>query len=247
MANSLDVFKEISRLPSVSYSALTPNVRGLEDAITANVDEVAVFAAASESFSQKNINCSTDQSIERFKPLIEQALAKNLTVRGYVSCVVGCPYEGDISPRSVAAVAKQLFDLGCYEISLGDTIGVGTPKKIRDVIEAVASEIPRYAIAIHCHDTYGQAIANIYESLEADIRTFDSSVAGLGGCPYAAGASGNVASEDLVYLLQGLGLDSGIDLEKLITAGNFISQQLGRVNQSKVARAITSKLRASST
>lgn len=244
MASSLEVFDKISRRQSVTYSALTPNLRGLQDAITANADEVAVFAAASESFSQKNINCSIDQSIERFKPLIEQALAQNLTVRGYVSCVAGCPYEGDISARSVASVAKQLFDLGCYEISLGDTIGVGTPKKIRNVIEAVANEIPRDAIALHCHDTYGQAIANIYESLDANIATFDSSVAGLGGCPYAAGASGNVASEDLVYLLQGLGLDCGVDIERLIKAGNFISHQLGRSNQSKVAQAITSKVNA---
>ena len=244
MASSLEVFDKISRRQSVTYSALTPNLRGLQDAITANADEVAVFAAASESFSQKNINCSIDQSIERFKPLIEQALAQNLTVRGYVSCVAGCPYEGDISARSVASVAKQLFDLGCYEISLGDTIGVGTPKKIRNVIEAVANEIPRDAIALHCHDTYGQAIANIYESLDANIATFDSSVPGLGGCPYAAGASGNVASEDLVYLLQGLGLDCGVDIERLIKAGNFISHQLGRSNQSKVAQAITSKVNA---
>ena len=243
MANSLEVFNRIERNNSVIYSALTPNLRGLETAVTAKVDEVAVFAAASESFSQKNINCSIDESIERFKPVISQALEKKLKIRGYVSCIAGCPYEGDISPKSVACVAKRLFELGCYEISLGDTIGVGSPNKIRAVIEAVAHQIPRQNIAIHCHDTYGQAIANIYESLDADIRTFDSSVAGLGGCPYAAGASGNVATEDVVYLLQGLGLECDVDLEKLIKAGNFISHQLKRNNQSKVAQAVTNKQR----
>jgi len=237
MAGSLNVFNQIDRQQGISYSALTPNLKGLEDAITARVDEVAVFAAASESFSQKNINCSINESIDRFKPAIELARSQGLAIRAYVSCVVACPYEGKTNPKIVASVAKKLFDLGCYEISLGDTIGVGTPKKVRAVIDAVAYEIPREAIAIHCHDTYGQAIANIYASLEADIRTFDSSVAGLGGCPYAAGASGNVASEDLVYLLRGLGLDCGVDLEKLINAGNFITQRLNRSNQSKVAQA----------
>ena len=241
MANSIEVFNQIDRHKSVVYSALTPNLKGLDAAITAKVDEVAVFGAASESFSQKNINCSIDESIDRFKPVFEQALEQNLSIRGYVSCVVGCPYEGSISPKQVALVAKRLFGLGCYEISLGDTIGVGTPKEIRNVIDAVGHEIPLEAIAIHCHDTYGQAIANIYESLDAGVSTFDSSVSGLGGCPYAVGASGNVASEDLVYLLQGLGLECGIDLEKLINAGNFISQKLNRNNQSKVAQAMSIK------
>jgi hydroxymethylglutaryl-CoA lyase len=239
MANSGDVFDRIHRVDTTRYTALTPNMFGLEAALDAKVDEVAVFGAASESFSQKNINCSIQESIDRFTPVIERAISEGIQVRGYVSCVVGCPYEGEIDARSVARVAKRLLELGCYEISLGDTIGVGTPKQITNMIETVALEVPMKQLAIHCHDTYGQALANIYAALESGIRTIDSSVAGLGGCPYAAGASGNVASEDVVYLLEGLGMDCGVDLQKLIKSGNFISQKLGRNNQSKVARALT--------
>ena len=239
MASSAEVFDNIQRAPNIAYSALTPNMKGLEAAITAKADEVAIFGAASESFSQKNINCSIAQSIERFKPVAERAQDLQLPMRGYVSCVVACPYEGVIAPAAVAEVAKKLLELGCYEVSLGDTIGVATPKPIKAMIDAVALEVPKSQLAIHCHDTYGQALANIYAALEMGISTVDSSVAGLGGCPYAAGASGNVASEDVVYMMQGLGLDCGVDLNKLVAAGNFISQCLGRENQSKVAQALS--------
>jgi len=241
MASSAEVLSGIERAPGTDYSALTPNLRGLEYAILANADEVAVFGAASESFSQKNINCSIEQSIQRFIPVIEQALNAGIKVRGYVSCVVACPYEGAIDPQIVASVSKRLIDLGCYEVSLGDTIGVGTPKEIIKMISAVTQEVSVNQLAIHCHDTYGQALANIYAALQCGINTIDSSVAGLGGCPYAAGASGNVASEDVVYLLEGLGLKCGIDLTQLIEAGNFISQKIGRSNQSKVAQALSNK------
>jgi len=239
MANSGDVFNRIHRSATTIYSALTPNMFGLQAALDAKVNEVAVFGAASESFSQKNINCSIQESIDRFTPVIERAISEGIHVRGYVSCVVGCPYEGEIDARKVAAVAKQLIELGCYEISLGDTIGVGTPKQITHMIKTVALEVPMEQLAIHCHDTYGQALANIHTALELGITTIDSSVAGLGGCPYAAGASGNVASEDVVYMLEGLGIDCGVDLHKLIKSGNFISQILGRNNQSTAARALT--------
>ncbi|GAA6138144.1 hydroxymethylglutaryl-CoA lyase [Arenicella sp. 4NH20-0111] len=238
MASSANVFQQITRVESVCYSALTPNLKGLEAALEANVDEIAVFAAASESFSQKNINCSIEQSIERFIPVIERALENNISVRGYVSCVVGCPYEGNISPNAVALVSQKLSDLGCYEVSLGDTIGVGTPNAIINMLNVVKDATPVEQLAIHCHDTYGQALANIYAAIEAGVTTVDSSVAGLGGCPYASGASGNVASEDVVYMLEGLGLNCGVDLGKLIDAGNFISTQLGRASQSKVAQAL---------
>lgn len=239
MASSGDVLANIKRASNISYAALTPNMVGLEAALLANVDEIAVFGAASESFSQKNINCSIEESIQRFIPVIEHALKAGIKVRGYVSCVVACPYEGPINPRVVAAVSKRLIDLGCYEVSLGDTIGIGTPKQIIDMISAVSVDVSVQQLAIHCHDTYGQAVANIYAALDCGISTIDSSVAGLGGCPYAVGASGNVASEDVVYLLQGLGLECGVDLGKLVSAGNFISQTLGRSNQSKVAQAIS--------
>ncbi|MEM7359630.1 MAG: hydroxymethylglutaryl-CoA lyase [Pseudomonadota bacterium] len=241
MANSDQVFQSINRQPGISYSALTPNLRGFEAALAAGVDEVAVFAAASESFSQKNINCSIAESLERFAPVMEAARHHNVPVRGYVSCVAGCPYEGEIAPEAVGDVAQQLSALGCYEISLGDTIGTGTPLVIQKMIEAVAKHTPASQLAMHCHDTYGQAIANIVTALECGITTIDSSVAGLGGCPYAKGASGNVASEDVVYLLQGLGIETGVDLDKLIAAGQFISTQLGRANQSKVANACQAK------
>ncbi|AZQ10065.1 hydroxymethylglutaryl-CoA lyase [Shewanella khirikhana] len=239
MADSGEVLKGISRVAGVRYSALTPNLKGLELALDANASEVAVFAAASEGFSQKNINCSIEESIERFIPLIEKAKEHNLPVRGYVSCVLGCPYDGEIAVSEVARVSEILYKLGCYEISLGDTIGVGTPVKARKMVEAVAAKVPADKLALHFHDTYGQALANILACLESGIRTLDTSVAGLGGCPYAKGASGNLASEDLVYMLHGMGIDTGIDLGKLIEAGNRISAALGRQNGSKVARALS--------
>lgn len=238
MAGSAEVLAGIQRRPGVRYSALTPNLRGLEAALQAGVDEVAVFAAASESFSQRNINCSIHESLQRFEPLMEAAARHNLPVRGYVSCVLGCPYEGDIAPTAVARVAKALTEMGCYEISLGDTIGVGTPNATRRLIETVARDLPRERLAGHFHDTYGQALANIYASLLEGVAVFDSSVAGLGGCPYAQGATGNVASEDVLYLLHGLDIDTGIDLQRLAEAGQRICQRLGRANGSRVARAL---------
>ncbi len=237
MAGSAEVFAQIEQTPGVTYAALTPNLKGLEAAIAAGVSEVAVFAAASEAFSQKNINCSIDESLTRFAPLMEAARANGVQVRGYVSCVLGCPYEGEVEPTVVAHVARELFDLGCYEISLGDTIGTGTPNKTRQLIEVVSHGVPRDKLAGHFHDTYGQALANIYASLLEGLCVFDSSVAGLGGCPYAKGASGNVASEDVLYMLDGLGIDTGIDLTALVAAGQRISDVLGRPNASRVARA----------
>ena len=241
MADSNAVFAAIERNPRIVYSALTPNLQGLDAALEAGVGEVAVFAAASESFSQKNINCSIETSIERFRPVIEKALASEIKVRGYISCVVGCPYEGDIDAQVVAKVSQKLLELGCYEISLGDTIGVGTPGSILRVLEAVCKHASIEQLALHCHDTYGQALSNIYAGLQFGIQTYDSSVAGLGGCPYAPGASGNVASEDVIYMLNGLGINSGVDLAALVGVGDMISKILNRDNQSKVARAVTSK------
>ena len=237
MAGSAEVFAQIQRKPGVTYAALTPNLQGFTAALEAGVQEVAVFAAASESFSQKNINCSIAESLQRFMPLMDAARQNGIRVRGYVSCVLGCPYEGEIAPAQVAQVARELFAMGCYEISLGDTIGVGTPGKTRQVIEVVARDIPREHLAGHFHDTYGQALANIYASLLEGIAVFDSSVAGLGGCPYAKGASGNVASEDVVYLLQGLGIETGVNLQQLIAAGERICALLGRQDGSRVAQA----------
>ena len=237
MAGSAEVFAQIEQTPGVTYAALTPNLKGLEAAIAAGVSEVAVFAAASEAFSQKNINCSIDESLTRFAPLMEAARANGVQVRGYVSCVLGCPYEGEVEPTVVAHVARELFDMGCYEISLGDTIGTGTPNKTRQLIEMVSYGVPRDKLAGHFHDTYGQALANIYASLLEGLCVFDSSVAGLGGCPYAKGASGNVASEDVLYMLDGMGIDTGIDLAALVAAGQRISDVLGRPNASRVARA----------
>jgi hydroxymethylglutaryl-CoA lyase len=237
MAGSAELFAGIQRKDGVTYAALTPNLRGFEDALAAGVKEVAVFAAASESFSQRNINCSISESLDRFLPILEAARLHGISVRGYVSCVLGCPYEGDIAPKQVAAVANELFAMGCYEVSLGDTIGTGTPGATRTLFDVVAGQIPRGKLAGHFHDTYGQALANIYASLLEGIQVFDSSVAGLGGCPYAKGATGNVASEDVVYLLNGLGIETGIDLDTLINAGQRISDTLGRANGSRVARA----------
>ncbi|MBO2699953.1 hydroxymethylglutaryl-CoA lyase [Shewanella algae] len=238
MADSGEVLRGISRRAGVCYSALTPNLKGLELALDAGADEVAVFAAASEGFSQKNINCSIEESIARFEPLLSRANEQGIRVRGYVSCVLGCPYDGEIAPAEVARVADILHQLGCYEISLGDTIGVGTPLKARKMLETVAERVPVERLALHFHDTYGQALANILACLETGVSVVDTSVAGLGGCPYAKGASGNLASEDLVYMLHGMGIDTGIDLNKLAQAGRQISQQLGRQTGSKVARAL---------
>ncbi|MCH1931808.1 hydroxymethylglutaryl-CoA lyase [Shewanella sp. A25] len=238
MADSSDVLRNIHRRQGVVYSALTPNVKGLELALDAKASEVAIFGAASQSFSQRNINCSIEESIERFIPLMELAKAHNVPVRGYVSCVLGCPYEGEIAVSEVARVSEILYKMGCYEISLGDTIGVGTPLKARKMLKAVSERVPIEKTALHFHDTYGQALANILACLDLGVRSFDASVAGLGGCPYAKGASGNLASEDLVYMLHGLGLNTGIDLVKLARAGEQISQQLKRKNGSKVANAL---------
>jgi hydroxymethylglutaryl-CoA lyase len=241
MASSEDVFNKISRTPGVTYAALTPNIKGFERALAAKANEVAIFAAASEAFSHKNINCSIDESLARFIPVMEAAKAHDIPVRGYVSCVVGCPYEGDVDPEIVRHISDQLINMGCYEISLGDTIGVGTAGSVRKLIETVTKDIPVERLAVHCHDTYGQALTNIYAALQLGVQVIDSSVAGLGGCPFAKGATGNVATEDVVYLLHGLGIETGIDMDRLIAAGNFISAALGRNNQSRAALAITKK------
>lgn len=237
MAGSDQVFSGLPLNSTTTYAALTPNMRGLERAIECGVKEVAVFAAASESFSQKNINCSITQSLERFTPVIAKASQSGIAVRGYISCVLGCPYEGQVQPTQVAPVAEELLAMGCYEISLGDTIGVGTPASTQQLLDHLLGCLPSDKLAVHMHDTYGQALANILIALQQGIAVVDSSVAGLGGCPYAEGASGNVATEDLVYMLNGLGIEHGVDLDKLMTAGNNICQKLERANNSKVARA----------
>ncbi|RBW50210.1 hydroxymethylglutaryl-CoA lyase [Marinobacter sp. F3R11] len=240
MGDATEVMAGIHRKPGVRYSVLTPNLRGFKSALAAGVDEVAVFGAASESFSQKNINCSIAESLERFLPVMEAAKKHNIPVRGYVSTVLGCPYEGDIAPEQVAKVAKALADMGCYEISLGDTIGTGTPLKAKRMLEAVASHVPMDRLAAHFHDTYGQALANLYAVLEEGIAVIDASVAGLGGCPYANGASGNVATEDVLYMLNGLEIRTGVDLNKLVATGKWITGQLNRHNGSKVGQALQS-------
>ena len=237
MAGSAEVFAGIQQRAGVTYAALAPNLRGFEDALAAGVKEVAVFAAASEAFSQRNINCSISESLQRFEPIMEAAHSHGVRVRGYVSCVLGCPYEGKVSAEQVAPVAKALHEMGCYEVSLGDTIGTGTAGDTRRLFEVVSAVVPRAQLAGHFHDTYGQALANVYASLLEGISVFDSSVAGLGGCPYAKGATGNIATEDVLYLLQGLGIKTGIDLDRLIAAGQRISAVLGRANGSRVARA----------
>jgi hydroxymethylglutaryl-CoA lyase len=242
MADTDKVMAGIIRKPGVSYPVLVPNLQGLDAAIKANVGEIAIFGAASESFSRKNINCSIAESLERFRPVAAKAIAQGLKVRGYISCVLGCPYEGEIAVAAVADVAAQLRAMGCYEVSLGDTIGVGTPAKARAMVEAVAVAVPRERLAIHFHDTWGQALANILACLEAGIATVDSAVAGLGGCPYAKGASGNVASEDVIYMLEGLGIETGVDFAALAAAGRFISDKLGRIPGSKAAQAQAARL-----
>ncbi|GGK59631.1 hydroxymethylglutaryl-CoA lyase [Amphritea balenae] len=238
MGDASEVMSNITRKAGVTYSALTPNLKGLEGAIAAGVDEVAVFGAASEAFTRKNINCSIKESLERFAPVIEMAKEHNIRVRGYVSTVMGCPYDGDIDPAQVAAVSRDLMDMGCYEISLGDTIGVGTPLKAKRMLEAVAKQVPIELLAAHFHDTYGQALANLYAVVEEGVAVIDASVAGLGGCPYAKGASGNVATEDVLYMLNGLGIETGVDLQKLAQIGHWITAQLGRTSGSKVALAL---------
>ena len=237
MAGSAEVFAQIRRKPGVIYGALAPNMRGFEDAVAAGVKEVAVFAAASEAFSQRNINCSISESLARFVPIIEAARQHGISVRGYVSCVLGCPYEGQVSAQQVAQVANELYAMGCYEVSLGDTIGTGTPTATRTLFEAVTAYVPREKLAGHFHDTYGQALVNIYASLQEGIAVFDSSIAGLGGCPYAKGASGNVATEDVLYMLNGMGIETGVDMDKLLLAGEHICNVLGRVTGSRVAKA----------
>jgi len=237
MGDNAEVMARIARLPGVNYPVLTPNLKGFEAALAAGAKEVAVFGAASESFSQKNINCSIAESLDRFVPVVEAARAAGVRVRGYVSCVLGCPYEGEVAPEAVAGVAATLFDMGCYEVSLGDTIGTGTPGKTRRMLDAVARRVPIDKLAGHYHDTYGQALVNIYASLQAGVATFDASVAGLGGCPYAAGASGNVATEDVVYMLDGLGVETGIHLDALVETSAWICERLGRSNGSKVSLA----------
>ena len=229
------------RRPGVAYPVLVPNLRGFDAAVEAGAVEVAIFGAASEAFSQKNINCSIAESLKRFDAVVDAASALEIKVRGYVSCVVACPYEGAIDPAKTAWVAKKLYEMGCYEVSLGDTIGAGTPASVQRMIEVCAKEVPIARLAGHYHDTYGMAIANIYASLELGMAVFDSSIAGLGGCPYAAGASGNVATEDVVFLLEGLSIATGVDLDKLLAAGQFISQQLGREPASKAAKALQAK------
>ena len=241
MAGSADVFASIRQQPGITYAALAPNLRGFEDALAAGVKEVAVFAAASEAFSQRNINCSISESLQRFAPIMQAAREHGVKVRGYISCVLGCPYQGQVDAEQVAPIARELRDMGCYEVSLGDTIGTGTPGATRRLFEVVGAQVPRAELAGHFHDTYGQALANVYASLLEGISVFDSSVAGLGGCPYAKGATGNVATEDVVYLLQGMGIETGIDLDKLIDAGQFISEHLGRPTQSRVAKALLTK------
>jgi hydroxymethylglutaryl-CoA lyase len=241
MADHTEVLEGIRRKPGVSYPVLTPNLKGFEAARAAGATEVAVFGAASESFSKKNINCSIAESLERFRPVADAARQAGIQVRGYISCVLGCPYEGEIAPGKVAEVARALHDMGCYEISLGDTIGTGTPGRTKAMIEACAGKVPIERLAGHYHDTYGQALVNIYASLEMGVATFDSSVAGLGGCPYAKGASGNVATEDVVYMLNGLGIDTGIDLAKLVATGQWICGVIGKEPQSKAGKAIAAK------
>jgi len=243
MADSAEVMAGVERKSGVAYPVLVPNMQGFEAARKAGADEIEVFGAASETFSRKNINCSIAESLERFAPVIKAARAEKMRVRGAVSCAAGCPYEGEVKPRAVAALAEELHEMGCYEISLADTIGVGTPGKVRAMIEAVARKVPIGKLAGHYHDTYGQALANIYASLKAGVKTFDSSVAGLGGCPYAKGATGNVATEDVVYMFNGLGIETGVDLEKLFRAGQFICGELGREPASRVARALAAKMK----
>ncbi|XP_039087306.1 hydroxymethylglutaryl-CoA lyase, mitochondrial isoform X1 [Hyaena hyaena] len=237
MADNAEVLKGIQKFPGVNYPVLTPNIKGFQAAVAAGAKEVSVFGAASEQFTRKNTNCSIEESLQRSDEILRAARAAGIPVRGYVSCALGCPYEGKISPAKVAEITKKMYSLGCYEISLGDTIGVGTPGVMKDMLSAVMHEVPVAALAVHCHDTYGQALANTLIALQMGVSVVDSSVAGLGGCPYAQGASGNLATEDLVYMLSGLGMHTGVNLQKLLEAGTFICQALNRKTCSKVAQA----------
>ncbi len=242
MADTGELLAVIRRKPGVRYPVLVPNMKGFEAAAAATgVDEIAIFGAASESFSRRNINCSIAESLERFAPVAAAALSKGWRVRGYISCVLGCPYEGAVDAAAVAGVAAKLLAMGCYEVSLGDTIGVGTPAKAQAMIDTVAARVPLDRLAVHFHDTYGQALANILASLEKGVAVVDSSVAGLGGCPYARGATGNVASEDVLYLLDGLGIETGVDMDRLAAAGRFVSDVLGRAPVSRVAQALLAR------
>jgi isopropylmalate/homocitrate/citramalate synthase len=238
MADAAEVMAGIARKEGVSYPVLVPNEKGMEGALAAGAKEVAIFTAASETFAQKNINCSIADSIVRFRPVMEMARENGVRVRGYVSCVAGCPYEGHVPPAKVAEVAGMLREIGCHEISLGDTIGVGTPRQIRALLDIVMKSVPLNELALHCHDTFGQALANIYAGIEAGIEVIDSSVGGLGGCPYAPGAAGNVATEDVLYMLKGMGIDTGADLMQVVETAWFISERLGREPVSKVAKAM---------
>ncbi len=241
MASSSEVFKGVQKREDVSYPMLVPNMKGLEAAIDAGVEEIAIFAAATDSFSQKNINCSIDESIERFRLVVDRAIAQNMKVRGYISCVLGCPYEGEVSMAVVAGIAKTMMNQGCYEISLGDTIGVGTPGKAQAMVEQVSKVVPMDQLAVHFHDTYGQALANLHAVLQSGIAVIDSSVSGLGGCPYAKGASGNVATEDVIYMLHGMNIKTGVDMNKLLEAGAYISQFFDRQSASKAALALANR------
>jgi hydroxymethylglutaryl-CoA lyase len=241
MATSAEVFKQINKRTGISYPMLVPNLKGLELAHAAGVEEVALFAAATETFSQKNTNCSIAESIDRFNAVIVEAQALGMKIRGYISCVLGCPYEGEVSSDTVLMLAQRLFDKGCYEVSLGDTIGVGTAGQARDLVEKLSQQVPIQHLAAHFHDTYGQALANIHAVMQCGISVIDSSVAGLGGCPYAKGATGNVATEDVVYMLNGMGIETGVDMDKLLEAGRFISDFLGREPVSRAATALLRK------
>lgn len=238
MADTSVVLKNIERKSGISYPVLTPNIKGFEAALEAGAEEVAVFGAATEGFSKKNINCSISESLERFAPVCAAAKEAGIRVRGYVSCVVGCPYEGEVDPNKVSEVAKAIFDLGCYEVSLGDTIGVGTPKRVERMIYAVAERVPVEKLSVHFHDTHGQALANILTALQCGVSGVDSAISGLGGCPYADGASGNVATEDVLYMLNGLEVETGVDMEATLKASTYISKAIGRPPTSKTARAM---------
>ncbi len=238
MADAAEVYRGIAKPEGVDFPVLVPNLQGFERALSVGVREIAVFTAASEAFNQRNINASIAESLARFEPVMARAATQKVRVRGYVSTVLGCPYQGVVPVADVVRVAQSLYQMGCYEISLGDTIGIGTPTKARAMLLAVAEVVPMSALAVHFHDTYGQALANVLKCVEAGVRVVDSSVAGLGGCPYAVGASGNVASEDVVYLLNGLGIECGVDLPSLVGTGRWISAQLGRSNGSKVGQAL---------
>ena len=240
MINSDQVLRAANRLPG-EFHVLVPNEKGYDSAVAAGAKVVSVFASASEGFSRANINCSVDESIERFKPVTARAKADGIKVRGYVSCVLGCPFDGEVKPAAVAKVARQLSDLGCYEISLGDTIGVGTPAKARELLHVVGQEVPVSNLAMHFHDTYGQALANLYAGMEEGVRVIDSAAGGLGGCPYAPGATGNVATEDVVYMLEGMGIATGVDMQKLLAATNQVSSLIGRPPVSRVATALNAK------